>query len=924
MQYISSDDVHYVISGSAGASGKVHDGKKTVYSSTDNGFSKLLYYDNGEVKLQFYSGTEDKFVYEKILFQQTYSTPKVIEILNNTNFRDSVVVTYASDKYDKEGGINNALFGKNYRETWKTGIKVPVFDIGKEKGGLKIIQRGGGMQTLSLRMEAADGKQYVLRSIEKYPENVIPPGLRGTVGGGIIADQISSSHPYGAFVVPPMAEAANVYHTNPQVVYIPDDPRFGKYQKLLGGQLALYEERVAGDQSELSNLGSSDKILSTLKVVKKSHNDSDNTIDQEWVVKSRLFDMFLADWDRHDDQWRWASFKTDSGWVYRPIPRDRDQAFFINQGFLPKLASRKWALPKLQGFDDELRWVPGFNFNARYFDRDFLNELPLESWLKAAETLQQKLTDEVIEDALKTWPEEVYALKGEEVLAKLKSQRSHLKEYAEEQYLFLAKVISVTGSNKRELFEVKRLDDEQTEVTVYRLKKSGKKKQRVYHRIIKRSETKEIRLYGLGGEDIIEITGEVKKGIKIRVIGGEDADKITDASEVSGWGKKTKVYDTKGDNEISLGKEAADFTSKDESVNDYNRTGYQYNVTSPIINIGVNPDEGVLLGGGFDMTIHGFRKDPYKQRHIFKGNISTNTSAFNVSYLGTFIEFIRPFNLIVDLNVESPNGVDNFFGFGNESDYNEEFDIDFYRVRRKLYEGTLWLNKEFNKYHSFSFGSGYQAVNVLENNNRFINNLESNGLTSGIFSSKQYLMGKLKYIYKNVDNIVYPTKGAVFNALGNYSQGISSGSSDYGSLTGDFTFYQTIRLPAKITFLGRVGGGKSFGDYEFFQAQKLSGLSEVRGFRRSRFYGAESVYSNIEARVKLFNIHTRIFNGKFGALAFHDIGRVWFDGEDSNTWHSGYGGGLWLAPLDLLIVSFTMSHSNESNLYPIVQVGFFF
>jgi len=125
------------------------------------------------------------------------------------------------------------------------------------------------MQTLSLRMEAKNGKQYVLRSIEKYPESVIPPALRGTIGGDVISDQISSSQPYSAFVVPPMAEAANVYHANPKIVYIPDDPRFGKYQSLFKGQLALYEERVAGGQAELSEFGSSDKILSTLKVEKE-------------------------------------------------------------------------------------------------------------------------------------------------------------------------------------------------------------------------------------------------------------------------------------------------------------------------------------------------------------------------------------------------------------------------------------------------------------------------------------------------------------------------------------------------------------------------------------------------------------------------------------------------------------------------------
>ena len=52
--------------------------------------------------------------------------------------------------------------------------------------------------------------------------------------------------------------------------------------------------------------------------------------DQDQVLRSRLFDIWIGDWDRHDDQWRWASFKDKNGFTYyQPIPRDRDQIFFL-------------------------------------------------------------------------------------------------------------------------------------------------------------------------------------------------------------------------------------------------------------------------------------------------------------------------------------------------------------------------------------------------------------------------------------------------------------------------------------------------------------------------------------------------------------------------------------------------------------------
>ena len=55
----------------------------------------------------------------------------------------------------------------------------------------------------------ASGKQWVLRTIQKYPERGLPPTLRPTIAKDILQDQVSASHPYAALVVPPLAEAAS-------------------------------------------------------------------------------------------------------------------------------------------------------------------------------------------------------------------------------------------------------------------------------------------------------------------------------------------------------------------------------------------------------------------------------------------------------------------------------------------------------------------------------------------------------------------------------------------------------------------------------------------------------------------------------------------------------------------------------------------
>jgi hypothetical protein len=143
----------------------------------------------------------------------------------------------------EQGGCKNFLAGSNHRDVWTTPVQVPYFDIGKEHGGLRPVKRGGGLQTTSIRLEAADGKQYVLRSINKDGRRFLPEEVQYTFVAPIAQDFLSYSHPHGAFIVPSLADAVGVYHTNPKLVYVPNDARFGVYQNLVSDILMLYEER---------------------------------------------------------------------------------------------------------------------------------------------------------------------------------------------------------------------------------------------------------------------------------------------------------------------------------------------------------------------------------------------------------------------------------------------------------------------------------------------------------------------------------------------------------------------------------------------------------------------------------------------------------------------------------------------------------
>ncbi|MEM6523855.1 MAG: metallophosphoesterase [Bacteroidota bacterium] len=932
LQYSFKDDTHYIVSGAGAKQTYVKKKGFAEFAEMTTGFAKLNFYKDGKVDLEIWRSNGSK-AFNKELMNKPY-VPLITkeEFAANIDLSDSVVTAKASNQYEASK-MKQKMLGTNYRDVWKQETEVPVFDIGKEHGGLQIVQRGGGMQTKSLRLQAKSGKQYVLRSVEKYAEGAVPKMFQNTFAVDIVQDQISASHPYGAFVVPNLAEAADVYHTNPRVVFIPDDPRFGEHQADFANTLALYEERPAKDWSDASFFGNSEKIVNTAKVLEKLAKDNDNTVDQEWVLKSRLFDLVIGDWDRHDDQWRWASFETKKGKMYRPIPRDRDQAFFVNTGFFPSLWSRKWGLPKFEGFDDEVRWPSGLMFNARYFDRSFLTGLSREEWIKATEELQAGLTDEVIESAIKQWPKEIYDLHGDDIIRKLKSRRDKLREYAIDHYEFLAKTVSVLGSNKREHFKATREVNGNVRVVVKKVSKDGKKKNILFDRTFLRGETKEIRLYGLDGEDEFEIEGEASKSIKIRVIGGLGADELDDDSNVGGLGKKTIFYDTKTGNDTKFNNESKNRLSDDPEVNKYNRKEFKYDILMPLITGAFNPDDGIFIGGGFMYQNHGFRKEPFKSRHTFTSTYAFNTGAWALRYKGIFTDVIRKWDLEADI-FRSPNFTNFFFGLGNDSDYNQSIEdvvdvdesIDYYRLRFEGYKHEIGLFRNIGAYGKIGFTQdlySWQLDQVSEP--RFIQDEfipESDPDLPG--QEFRYYGASVHLTVDTRKNKFLPTSGILWeNRFTTLFADESNTTDHFRQLNTSFSFYHSFRLPARLTIASRVGYGHNFGDGPFFLSQTLGGRSNLRGYRITRFYGDESFYNNFDLRLKLFTLRTYLFPASIGISAFHDVGRVWFDGEDSDTWHRGVGGGLWFAPFNAAVISTEIGTSEEDTLF-YFRFGFLF
>jgi hypothetical protein len=70
-----------------------------------------------------------------------------------------------------------------------------------------------------------------------------------------------------------------------------------------------------------------------------------------------------------------------------------------------------------------------------------------------------KMTDEVIEKAINEQPKEIRSISGDKIIKTLKERRKYLAAEVMQYYRFLAEIVSVSGSDKKELFDITRNDD---------------------------------------------------------------------------------------------------------------------------------------------------------------------------------------------------------------------------------------------------------------------------------------------------------------------------------------------------------------------------------------------------------------------------------------------------------------------------------
>ncbi len=916
LQYIEANGVKQIVSGAGSKSNPVALGQGAQFVTGQRGYAVLDIYKDKSSRVKFYGMDQDNQdpIFSTTVYpaDTTYDTSQL-----SSSFPATTTAKAYTANTDKSAGYKKA-WGEHYRYVYGTNIEVPVMTIDKYRGGFTIERKGGGHQTRSLRLIDNQGRNFALRAVKKsavqflqsvvFKDTYVTNDFRNTLTEEALLDFYTASHPYAGFVVASLSDAIGLYHTNPSLVYMPKHKALGKYNAEYGDELYVIEERPDDGFLDVASFGKPDDIESTSDVLENLRKDEKYKIDEQAFIKARLFDMLIGDWDRHQDQWRWSRFDiSEDKKLYRPIPRDRDQAFSNYDGNLLDLL--KFIIPSVrqfQEYDHEAEDIKWLNVAGIKIDRAFIQNASKEVWLEQARFIQSGLSDQVIDAAFKKLPVELQDDTAASIVEKLKSRRDLMVDIASRYYDYLATLVVVTGTDKDDFIQVIR-SDYKTTIKVSRIK-DGEVMPPYKERIVYSDQTKEIWLYGLDDDDQIEVIGKGKRPIFTRIIGGQNNDVYNIEN-----GRAVKVYDHGSKpNTIKKNKGAVLKFNDIYTNNLYDENKYIDKVNMIIPSIGFNPDDGVLVGISDTYTVKGFKQDPFYKKHSFRAGYYFATQGFDFAYRGEFANTFGNWNLTAAAGFASENFTQNFFGFGNDTaNPDDELGLDYNRVKTGAAIATVGVVKTGHLGSTFTGELSFTRIDVQDTQGRFITEVVP-GMPQALTGTNNFGTARIIYGYESSDNPATPTRGLFFKTKAAVTTNLDKSERTFGSISPSLEFYNALTNNRKLVLRTQAQGQFNIGDaFEFYQAANLGADNGLRGYRTERFSGESALAFSADLRWELLKFRTGIIPLKMNIFGGYDIGRVWVDGENSNTWHDSVGGGLIFNIVDNANAQFALFSSDD-------------
>ena len=805
----------------------------------------------------------------------------------------------------RAGALTRLFNGPGYRREWTTPVRAPFLDPDTFAGGLTATEVGGGFATASLRMRGADGREYVFRLVDKTTEAGLPPDLRNTFVHRVVQDLVSAKHPGAAYMLPPMLQAVGVLHVTPELYIMPDHPFLGEFRDRFVGRMGQVEERPEDAQEDedepdarrpAQSFARADRVVGTDRLLERLEEDPEERVDSRAFLTARLVDFIAGDWDRHEDQWRWAGYENGDEWSWRPIPRDRDNAFSDYEGLIPR-AVRSFQ-PHLTDFGPHWRALSALFYLPAELDRRLLADLDRRTWDSVTAFVRARITDPVIDRAVREMPPEYQAARGAELAAALRYRRDRLAEASGAFYETLASDVDVHATDEADRAQVERFPDGSVELRIY--EEDGRNP--YFRRRFVPQETREVRVYLHGGDDQATITGQAPHSIQVRLIGGGGDDRLVDQS-VAG-ARMAIFHDDRGDNQFTPGPGTRVDRSGYEPppVRSFNPNpppprdwGSEFAPLAPWAGWVVNV--GPVLGAGPTWTRYGFRRQPYKRQVSLRALYAPLEKGIGVEAIADYVFTGSRSGLRLAAGARTFH-VLRFHGLGNQSpgEAEAEYEVTNDEVRAEaLWHGRLgrrvfyrigpvarWMEP---RVYPFAGTPGLRGTD---------------GFVAGGALAELRIDGR--------DTLPVTRRGWWVGAR---AEGLGSDLGPFGSLAGEARTY--LSLGAGPVLALRAGGQMVRGDFPFQEAAFIGGPESLRGYPWQRFAGDAAAYGSVELRQPLGTVKLLI-RGRLGVIALADAGRVWLDGDSPGGWHTDVGGGAWFESMGF-VGTFTYARGDIARWY---------
>jgi hypothetical protein len=800
---------------------------------------------------------------------------------------DSVTVS-AGARYGRSPELA-FLLGSGYRELWTTPIRVPALRPDTFAGGLTVLRRGSGLQTASLRFRAADGGEYVFRSLDKDQAGGLPGDLRNTLVSRLVQDQVSAKHPGAALVVAPILEAAGVPHPTPRLVVLLDHPSLGEHRREFGGMLGTLEERPEEAEGGGRGFGGFARIVGSDALLERIEESARDRVDARSYLRARLVDLLVGDWDRHPDQWRWGLEERGPTRFWVPIPRDRDNAFSHFDGVVATVGGA--IRPNVVRFEERYTNLYGLVHNAQRLDRRILPELAASVWDSTAADLRARISDGVIAAAVRRMPPEYVSIGGPALEAKLRARRDSLPEVARALYALLATEVDVHGTDEDDRAEIVRAGDGSVHVRLA----SGASGEPYFERRFRPGETREVRVYLRGGQDHARVEG-AGSAITVRVIGGGGDDLLEDRSPAR-RGAPTLLYDDRGSNRFvtgpGTGVDVRPFTPPGAG------SAAENNAPPPRdwgdSRSGFAPRAewrsmiGPVVGGGPVWSRHGFRRFPFATRRELAVLYAPLHGKFGAEgelrriHTGGRAESTT-------LARASQIHLTRLHGFGNETPRaGGATPSRVWTTEYSLRADVTWVMGE----HLRVGGGPLFAYRVPS--------VDGDPAVAELPGGDAYALAGLgaHAALERGEAGAVPRHGFRLRAhVATHPLVRGEGIGPFHEGGGSAVGYVPLPGPLEPTLALRAVATAVSEEAPLQHGAFLGGSSSLRGFHSQRFAGDAALSGGAELRATLVRANLLLARGELGALAFLDAGRVFVRGERSSRIHSGRGAGVWFATLD--------------------------